>query len=204
MDVILLTKGIIKLKDTMPSYNITFCKDISEAYCYLDIQRSNIIVIYQYAPLHELNFIYDMKKKFKQLKIIFISSSIEFARYIHIYYEDTIDSIIHRKNIQNLSSVIRCTHGGMKVIDKCIYEGSLSNYSENIISRSDLEVITLLCRGKTNNLIAKELYLSEETVRNNISKILRKMNLNNRTEIVLYMTNLYKYSDSNDREIALL
>jgi DNA-binding NarL/FixJ family response regulator len=45
-------------------------------------------------------------------------------------------------------------------------------------------VLELLSRGKANRVIAKELHVSESTVKANVRSILRKLKANNRTEAV--------------------
>ena len=63
---------------------------------------------------------------------------------------------------------------------------------ENLeISKRDLEVITLVSKGFTNKEIASELFLSEGTIRNYISKILEKLELRDRTQLaIFYFENL--------------
>jgi DNA-binding NarL/FixJ family response regulator len=56
------------------------------------------------------------------------------------------------------------------------------------LTRREREVATLVSRGLTNRQIAKELYLSERTIENHISKILRKLDVASRTEIAAWAT----------------
>jgi DNA-binding NarL/FixJ family response regulator len=49
-------------------------------------------------------------------------------------------------------------------------------------------VATLVSRGLTNRQISEELYLSERTIENHVSKILRKLELASRTEIAAWAT----------------
>jgi DNA-binding NarL/FixJ family response regulator len=56
------------------------------------------------------------------------------------------------------------------------------------LTRREREVATLVSRGLTNRQVAKELYLSERTIENHISKILRNLDLASRTEIAVWAT----------------
>jgi DNA-binding NarL/FixJ family response regulator len=55
-----------------------------------------------------------------------------------------------------------------------------------LLSERELEVLELLARGKRNSEIARELFLSPNTVRNHISNILSKLQIANRTEATAY------------------
>ena len=54
------------------------------------------------------------------------------------------------------------------------------------LTEKDLQLIQLVCNGLTNREIAEELFLSEGTVKNNIGKILTKLGLRDRTQIVIF------------------
>ncbi|HPF16209.1 MAG TPA: response regulator transcription factor [Thermotogota bacterium] len=54
------------------------------------------------------------------------------------------------------------------------------------LTEKDLQFIQLVCNGFTNREIAEELYLSEGTVKNNIGKILTKLDLRDRTQMVIF------------------
>lgn len=64
-------------------------------------------------------------------------------------------------------------------------EGRQEDESE-ILSAREIEVTRLVGRGATNAEIAGELYISEGTAKNNVSKILRKLGLRDRTQLALY------------------
>jgi DNA-binding NarL/FixJ family response regulator len=49
-------------------------------------------------------------------------------------------------------------------------------------------VAALVAQGLSNRQIAKDLYLSERTIENHVSKILRKLELAARTEIAAWTT----------------
>jgi two-component system, NarL family, response regulator LiaR len=56
------------------------------------------------------------------------------------------------------------------------------------LSERELDVLTLLAAGMTNLEIAKELFLSDGTVRNYISAILEKLGVTDRTQAALLAT----------------
>lgn len=50
----------------------------------------------------------------------------------------------------------------------------------------DLEILRYLARGLSNQEIAKNVFLTDKTVRNRLSLIFKKLNLKNRTEAALF------------------
>ena len=53
------------------------------------------------------------------------------------------------------------------------------------LSHREVEVLRLIAKGRTNKAIAEELFLSEKTVKNHVSNILRKLEVNSRTEAAI-------------------
>lgn len=56
---------------------------------------------------------------------------------------------------------------------------------EPLTSREE-EVLKLIARGISNQAIARELFISEKTVKNHITNIFRKIKVNDRTQAALY------------------
>lgn len=54
------------------------------------------------------------------------------------------------------------------------------------LTKQEKKVLTLIAEGMTNKEIADRLFLSEKTIRNYVSNILSKLNLNNRAEAAVY------------------
>jgi len=55
----------------------------------------------------------------------------------------------------------------------------------HLLTRRECEVLQLLADGKSNRAIGDALYISEKTVKNHVSNILQKMNVNDRTQAVV-------------------
>lgn len=57
---------------------------------------------------------------------------------------------------------------------------------EELFSERELEIVKLIAKGLSNKEIAKELFMSEGTIKNYISTILDKTGLEHRTQIAIY------------------
>lgn len=54
------------------------------------------------------------------------------------------------------------------------------------LSERETEVLNLIAKGYSNKEIAKELFLSEKTVKNHVSNIFKKINVTDRTKAAIY------------------
>lgn len=57
---------------------------------------------------------------------------------------------------------------------------------ENNLTTREIEVLGLIAEGMINKEIAKQLYISEKTVKNHVSNIFKKLNVSDRTQAAIY------------------
>jgi len=57
---------------------------------------------------------------------------------------------------------------------------------ENNLTSRELEVLELIAEGMINKEIAKQLFISEKTVKNHVSNIFKKLNVSDRTQAAIY------------------
>ncbi|HAY60639.1 MAG TPA: hypothetical protein DCY37_00295 [Acidaminococcaceae bacterium] len=57
---------------------------------------------------------------------------------------------------------------------------------DNRISRREMDIVRLICKGMSNKQIGTALAISETTVKTHISNILAKLNLHDRTQIAMH------------------
>ena len=72
-----------------------------------------------------------------------------------------------------------------KVLEE-LHTPSDDQETDEILTRRELEVLTLIAQGLENREIAKQLVVSEATVRTHVSNILGKLHLASRTQAALY------------------
>jgi DNA-binding NarL/FixJ family response regulator len=54
------------------------------------------------------------------------------------------------------------------------------------LSPREIEILDLVARGNSNKIIGRKLNISDQTVKNHVTAILRKLEVNDRTEAVVY------------------
>ena len=78
--------------------------------------------------------------------------------------------------------------------------GNETRQQKNKLSEREIEVLRLMTKGKLDEEIARELVLTEVTVRTHISRILTKLGLENRVQAALYglRSGLVSISDTSE------
>jgi len=103
--------------------------------------------------------------------------------------------IVKNINHNDLVLTVKCVAAGLCVIHQSVkdimierFEG-LSQYKrkyQDKISEKEIEIIKLIATGKSNKEIAAVLNYSEGTIKNNVSKILEKLELNDRMQVAIF------------------
>lgn len=122
--------------------------------------------------------------------------------------EETIDKavssgadgyILKEMSDEKVIASVKSVYAGISVFGSGVYQTMRSHMEEGKTKesfspqKSDLEftererdVIKLVAQGYDNKEIAAQLFLAEGTVRNQISKLLEKVNLKDRTQLAIY------------------
>ncbi len=98
---------------------------------------------------------------------------------------------------EQLFAAVRGTHDGKAYIDPSVAPRLLDQVSSSgpaapnpeaarLLSERELEVLSLLAQGLTNQEIAAKLFLSEGTVKNYVSAVFTKINVADRTQATIY------------------
>jgi two-component system NarL family response regulator len=85
---------------------------------------------------------------------------------------------------EELLECIRKVHAGATVIPPSLVAKLASSISSEALTVRELDVLTLLARGKGNKEIGMKLYISETTVKSHLRSIFTKLNVLSRTEAV--------------------
>ncbi len=155
-----------------------------------DFDESSVDLILLDIPLPGLNGIdgiKPMREKFAGVPIIILSASSELAS-IRQARELGAAGFLNKAALAEeiVNSITHVLDGG-----QCFPEGVDNqptpsvNSGGHALTPRQTEVLIYLCEGKPNKLIARELDMSENTVRVHVSAILSALGAKNRTEAIL-------------------
>ncbi len=94
-------------------------------------------------------------------------------------------SYLHPKVTHNLVKEYRRLAAGESAARVSPYVPAEIRRPLHLLTRRECDVLQLLADGKSNRGIGDALYISEKTVKNHVSNILQKMNVNDRTQAVI-------------------
>ncbi len=91
------------------------------------------------------------------------------------------------RNVYNEQTYIQPNMTGelVKEFNRVTLIGKDNTITNNLTNR-EIEVLELIAEGMINKEIAKKLYISEKTVKNHISNIFKKLDVNDRTQAAIY------------------
>lgn len=123
---------------------------------------------------------------------IILLTTFKDEEYINKAIKVGVRGYILKDNIDSLSQSIKTVMAGNMVLDSEII-GNIHienkedvNISKYGLTEKELELIKLISEGLNNKEISQKLFLSEGTVRNYVSNILDKLDLRDRTQIVVF------------------
>lgn len=102
--------------------------------------------------------------------------------------------ILKETDEKGLIGAVKSVSAGVKVFGGNVYESLVKKFTDSSavpakdfgLTEREREIIALVAAGKDNREIAAELYLAEGTVRNQVSRLLEKLRLKDRTQLAVF------------------
>ncbi|MHB2023409.1 MAG: response regulator [Mycobacteriales bacterium] len=140
-----------------------------------------------------------IKSAVPSAKIIMLTISDEEADLYEAIKAGAMGYLLKEISIEEVATAIRAVYGGQSLISPSMASKLLSEFASMIkksddqpqvpaprLTEREMEVLRLVAKGLNNRDIAKQLFISENTVKNHIRNILEKLQLHSRMEAVVY------------------
>lgn len=104
------------------------------------------------------------------------------------------DVVAKSSNLQQLSDRIKAVADGRVYLDRDLISASKKRLADKgvlaliSLGETDKEILSLIAQGCTDKEIGARVYLSPQTIRNRISRLLSLLGRDNRTQLALMMT----------------
>lgn len=154
--------------------------------------KPDVLLLDMSMPYHDgMTLLKEIKTQELPVKVIMltvesgaetINKAIEYGADGYVVKESTTAEIVE---------AIHAVHDGNKYLDKSLmhlmfqkYSGDESNvFSE--LSQRELEILYYVSKGFSNKDVAKTLFLSEKTIKNNLTRIFKKLDVKDRVHAAI-------------------
>jgi DNA-binding NarL/FixJ family response regulator len=138
-----------------------------------------------------------IKEAVPSAKIIMLTVSDEEADLYESVKNGAAGYLLKDSSIEEVAQAIRVVNEGQSLISPSMAVKLIDEFKQMSkpdkeqstalkLTERELEVLRLVARGLNNREVAKELFISENTVKNHVRNILEKLQLHSRMEAVMY------------------
>lgn len=131
-------------------------------------------------------------KEWPEAKIIIVTSFIDDEKVYPALEAGAMSYLLKTSKASKIAEAIRATYEGQSILEPEVTGKIMTkmrkkeqNLHEQLTER-EMEILLLIAQGKTNQEIADELYIALKTVKVHVSNILSKLQVNDRTQAVIY------------------
>jgi DNA-binding NarL/FixJ family response regulator len=152
-----------------------------------------IVMDLQMAPIDGIESTRQVRARYNDVEVVALTSFGEQER-VHAALEAGASGyVLKDSDADDVAAAVRAAHRGELQIDPVVARRLMSSLHKrrdddpvSELTSRELDVLRLVAGGKPNKQIATELAISERTARTHVSRILRKLNLNSRTQAALW------------------
>jgi two-component system, NarL family, response regulator LiaR len=132
-------------------------------------------------------------EKWPEAKIIIVTSFLDDEKVYPALEAGATSYMLKTSKASEIANAVRVTFSGQPVLEpevtgkmmmKMRQKNNVEPHEE--LTEREMEVLMLIAEGKTNQEIADELFIALKTVKTHVSNILSKLQVQDRTQAVIY------------------
>lgn len=128
-----------------------------------------------------------------EAKIIVVTSFLDDEKVYPALKAGATSYMLKTSKASEIAKAIRSTYGGQSILEPEVAGKMMNKMREEPASiaheqltEREMEILLLISEGKTNQEIAEGLFIALKTVKVHVSNILGKLDVNDRTQAVIY------------------
>lgn len=129
--------------------------------------------------------------KWPKAKIIIVTSFIDDEKVYPALEAGAMSYMLKTSKAKEIAEAVRSTFQGQSILEPEVTGKMMDKMREgkkahNQLTAREIEILSLMTKGRTNQEIADELYIAIKTVKVHVSNILGKLEVQDRTQAVIY------------------
>ncbi len=201
-DIMILRQGLkAVLEQDSDIEVVALAENGKEAFEKSKVYQPDVVLMDMRMPDYDGAYgIQAIKEQLPQVKVLVLTTFDD---------EETIDKalssgadgyILKEMEDEKVIASVKSVHAGMSIFGDGVYKVMRTRMEQKIgiqelaataesdqhFTDREKDIIKLVAQGYDNKEIATELFLAEGTVRNNISRVLEKLSLKDRTQLAVY------------------
>jgi len=164
---------------------ITLCEQQPFELAILDIRM---------PVMNGLEAMREIRKRWPEMKILILTTFNDEDYALEAFKNGANGYMLKNADAEELiRSIHSCLKGGLSIEDQvaakvlpALMHKEIEKEIDSSLTNRELDIITGVGKGLSNKEIAEELFLSIGTIKNNISIILDKLKLRDRTQLAIY------------------
>lgn len=131
-----------------------------------------------------IEVIEEVRKEFAAARIIVLTTYEGDAQAMRALKAGASGYLLKSSVRKELLDAIRAVHAGRRYILAAVAQEIAIHAAEDPLSAREIAILEMVADGKANKVIARELSLSEDTVKAHLRSIFSKLDVNDRTQAV--------------------
>jgi len=132
-------------------------------------------------------------EQWPEAKVIIVTSFLDDEKVYPALEAGATSYMLKTSKASEIANAVRATYHGQSVLEPEVtgkmmvkMRQKTTHLPHEELTARELEILLLMAEGKTNQDIADELYIALKTVKTHVSNILSKLNVQDRTQAVIY------------------
>ncbi|NLY75344.1 MAG: response regulator transcription factor [Firmicutes bacterium] len=141
----------------------------------------------------------ELTEKAPEVNVLLLAGDNDQQNISKIIKAGALGYILRDSDPQTLRAAITAVANGEAYIQSCLLTKLINEFREILsdektvkapedlrLTQREMEIVSYIACGQSNKDIARKLFISEKTVKNHVSSILKKMELGDRTQVAVY------------------
>ena len=147
-----------------------------------------------------------IRDQWSNVQVVMLTAFADEQAFVDAVTAGALGFVLKRTKSSDLIAAVRKAAAGESLLDSELkdrifsraHAGRDSDPLLADLSPQERKILSRIADGKTNREIAAEMYLAQKTVKNYVSNLLRKLQMNNRAEAAAYAARLDALREANE------